>query len=359
MWLTGVRRVGKTVLCRSLPGVEYFDCELPSARRALADPEVFLGSMRGKRVVLDEIHRLDDPSELLKIAADHYADVHVVATGSSTLSASVKFRDTLTGRKADVRLTPMISADLVDFEITDTINRLWRGGLPPFFLGETTEHDYQDWMDSYWAREVQELFRIELRSAFLKFVELLLVNSGGMFEATKYASATEVSRTTIKNYLAVLEATSVVTVVRPFGERRVNEIVAAPKVYAFDTGFVRYYRGWEQPRPDDLGPLWEHYVLNEMMARLPQAQIAYWRHKQSGEVDFVIVRRGRPPVAVECKWNAENAGDLGGMRAFRRSYPDGEDFVVAGNVERPFSRALDGRTVSVVGLEELVKRLGG
>ncbi len=29
LWLSGIRRVGKTVLCQSLPDIEYFDCELP------------------------------------------------------------------------------------------------------------------------------------------------------------------------------------------------------------------------------------------------------------------------------------------------------------------------------------------
>ena len=52
VWLVGVRRVGKTVLCRSLPEVEYLDCELPSVRRSLDHPESFLRSVRGRRVVL-------------------------------------------------------------------------------------------------------------------------------------------------------------------------------------------------------------------------------------------------------------------------------------------------------------------
>jgi predicted AAA+ superfamily ATPase len=38
VWLAGVRRSGKTVLCQSLPEVEYFDCELPSVRLRLRDP---------------------------------------------------------------------------------------------------------------------------------------------------------------------------------------------------------------------------------------------------------------------------------------------------------------------------------
>ena len=93
VWLSGVRRAGKTVLCQSLPKAEYFDFELPRSRRAWADPESMLSQLRGRLVVLDEIHRHDDASELLKIAADHYPEVQIIATGSSTLGASRKFRD--------------------------------------------------------------------------------------------------------------------------------------------------------------------------------------------------------------------------------------------------------------------------
>jgi predicted AAA+ superfamily ATPase len=71
LWLSGVRRVGKTSLCQTLGNIEYFDCELPRIRRMMEDPQGFLGDLRGRRVVLDEIHRLANPSELLKIAADH------------------------------------------------------------------------------------------------------------------------------------------------------------------------------------------------------------------------------------------------------------------------------------------------
>ncbi len=115
VWISGVRRAGKTVLCQSLPAVSYFDCELPRVRRMLADPEAFLSDLRGRRLVLDEIHRLANPAELLKIAADHFPDVRIVATGSSTLGAARKFRDTLAGRKAELWLTPMTLADLQDF----------------------------------------------------------------------------------------------------------------------------------------------------------------------------------------------------------------------------------------------------
>jgi uncharacterized protein (DUF433 family) len=92
-------------------------------------PEEFLASPRGLRVALDEIHRLDNPSELLKIAADHFPETKILATGSSTLGASAKFKDTLTGRKRDIWLSPMILEDWEAFENLGWDHRFIRGVL--------------------------------------------------------------------------------------------------------------------------------------------------------------------------------------------------------------------------------------
>ena len=359
LWLRGVRRTGKTCLAQSLDRVKYFDCELPRVRRALEDPEAFLAGLRRQRVVLDEIHRLPNPSELLKIAADHFPDIRVLATGSSTLGASTRFRDTLAGRKADVWLTPMIEADLKPFGNTDLPHRLLHGGLPPFFLSpEPPERDFQEWMDAYWAKDIQELFRLERRASFQRFVELLLAQSGGLFEATRFAAPCEVSRSTIQNYLAVLEATSVAIVVRPFSSRRSHEIIAAPKVYGFDTGFVCTHRGWTELRREDLGRLWEHFVLNEFLSRAPSAAVRYWRDKQGHEVDFVFApRRGRV-LALECKWSAKDF-DPAGVQAFARNYPQARLLVVATDARPAFRREYAGRSVEFVTLNEAASLLAG
>jgi predicted AAA+ superfamily ATPase len=309
--------------------------------------------MGPRRVVLDEIHRLPNPSEFLKIAADHFPSTRIVATGSSTLGASRRFRDTLTGRKTELWLTPMIEADLADFGSRDLSRRLRQGGLPPFFLSpEPPERDFQEWMDSFWAKDVQELFRLERRASFQRFVELLLVQSGGLFEATRFSGPCEVSRTTIANYLAVLEATSVALVLRPFSSRRGNEIVAAPKVYGFDTGFVCNHRGWTSLRPEDRGHLWEHYVLNELTARLQGTGLRYWRDKQGHEIDLIWTPRGRPPVAIECKWSARDV-DLSNLAVFSRAYPKAELRVVTHDADPAFVRELGGRKVRFVSLAAL------
>ena len=82
VWLSGVRRVGKTTLVRMLPGAVYLNCDLPSTLRALEDPELYLDSQgTGSVLIFDEVHHIDDPSRLLKIAADEYPHLKVLATG--------------------------------------------------------------------------------------------------------------------------------------------------------------------------------------------------------------------------------------------------------------------------------------
>lgn len=114
-------------------------------------------------MVLDEVHQLPDPSRLLKIGADAFPKLKILATGSSTLAATQKFRDSLTGRKRVVELVPVLHEELPAFGMTDY---LLRGGLPPALLAK--EHNpefYAEWLDSYFARDVQELFRLEKRDA--------------------------------------------------------------------------------------------------------------------------------------------------------------------------------------------------
>ncbi|MEK7475099.1 MAG: ATP-binding protein [Candidatus Coatesbacteria bacterium] len=348
IWLSGVRRAGKTYLSRSVPGIRYYDCELPEIRSRLEDPTRFLAGIGRARIVLDEIQKLANPSQLLKIAADHYPAIKILATGSSTLGASRKFRDTLTGRKISIRLTPITLRDMRDFGHRTLSHRLIFGGLPPLFLQTRLREDFfREWMDDYWARDVEELFRIQQKSPFAKFVELLMHQSGSIFEATTFSRPCEVNRMTITNYLAILEGMHVAHVLRPFNSRRAIEIVAAPRVYSFDTGFVSYFNGWSHVTPANRGILWEHMVLNEIHAVIQSRQVSYWRDKHGNEVDFVVPRHGRPPIAIECKWSAHEFNP-GGMLSFARAYPGSVLAVVAQDVRRPTKVRFGTNTIAVL-----------
>lgn len=336
LWLTGVRRVGKTTLAHALGDVSYYDCELPRVRRQIEeDPEGFLGQVSCSRVVFDEIHRLDQPSELLKIAADHFPNLRVLATGSSTLGASHRFRDTLAGRKRQLHLTPVLFSELAVFG-ADLKTRLFHGGLPENLLSEHfPEKDFCEWLDAFWARDIQELFRLEKRGAFMRLLELLLTQSGQLCELNSLTSVCGASRQTLANYLGVLEATGAVSVIRPFSHHPQKEIVSMPKVYGFDTGFVCHARGWRDLRHEDYGGLWEHLVLDELRVHFEATQIYYWRDKRKRELDYIIARRGMPPVAIECKWKLKS-GQTKHFPAFQSLYPNASLILVTSDAEQPY-----------------------
>ncbi len=369
VWLMGVRRIGKTSLCYNFEGIEHYDCERPRTRTLLADPEFFLDSHRGKTIILDEIHRLDNPSELLKIAADYYKDIKIIATGSSTLGASAKFQDTLTDRKREVWLTPLLLEEMEIFGNTDLRHRFLFGGFPSLFAEQTfPEVRYAEWVDSYWSKDIQELFTIVKKGSFQKFLEMLFVQSGGIFEVSKFAEICEVSRPTIENYLTILEETFVVHIIRPFFTHKMTEIVKAPKVYSFDTGFVAYARGWTQLRQEDTGFMWEHVVLNEMQAHLQtrsmnMKSIHYWRDKRDHEIDFVFKSRSSENVtAIECKFqvgidDTYLGSTVKNFKAFRQIHPQGQNLVVAANVEQPFRRQYEDLIITFVNAKELIRIL--
>ena len=87
--------------------------------------------------------------------------------------------------------------------------------LPPFYLAKQyPEKDYQEWMDAYWAKDVQELFRVERRASFFRFFELLVQQSGGIFQANSLAGPVGASRPTLSNYLQILSETYVFFVLK-------------------------------------------------------------------------------------------------------------------------------------------------
>ncbi|OGR89045.1 MAG: ATPase [Elusimicrobia bacterium RIFCSPLOWO2_01_FULL_60_11] len=357
VWLTGVRRSGKTTLCQSIPGARYLNCDLPRTASLLEDPESFFSSVKEPVLILDEVHQLSDPSRTLKIGADEFPRLKILATGSSSLSATHKFRDSLTGRKRSVVLLPVLHQELSAFGVKDLRERLFRGGLPQALLSPRTDEGfYSEWLDSYFARDVQELFHVEKRSGFLRLLETLLRQSGGLAEPTSLARSCGLSRPTIMNYLEVYQLTHAIHILRPYHGGGRQEILQQPKIYGFDTGFVRHVKGWGELREGDLGLLWEHLVLDALLCGVPDSQVYFWRTKQKEEVDFVIPA-GRDRIhAVECKWSPRGF-DAGPLRAFRALHPSGRNVVVSPSIHERHAKKDGKLTIDFVPLDLLAESL--
>jgi len=338
VWLSGVRRVGKTTLTQMLPDAVYINCDLPSTLRSLEDPELYLDSQdKGSVLIFDEVHRLEDPSRLLKIAADEYPDLKVIATGSSTLAATHKFRDSLTGRKESIHLYPILWEECAKpFGVRDLNHRLLHGGMPEALLAKCKEPTFfNEWIDSFYARDILELFGIRNRQGFLSLFRLLLRQSGGQLDYSQLANLSELSRPTVKAHIEAMQIAHAVHLLRPFHGGGKREIVSRPKCYAFDTGFVSFEKGWNTIRDDDRGVLWEHLVLDALRFRIADEKIFYWQDKLRREVDFVIRRERDRIDLIECKINPDKL-DVKPLEVFRGLYPEGDNYIVSPVVKKPY-----------------------
>lgn len=359
VWLAGVRRVGKTTLARMLPDTVYLNCDLPSAERRLEDPELLYGSLAaGTVVVLDEVQRLPDPSRTLKVAADGFPRLKILATGSSTLAATRKFRDTLTGRKTVVSLPPVLWTECEEqFGIRDLDRRLLHGGLPEMLLSDEPDPSYfAEWMDSFYARDIQELFGIRQRTGFLNLLRLMLRQSGGLVDYSGLARECDLSRPTVKAHLEALASAYALHALPPFHGGGRRELVRRPKAYGFDTGIVCHVRGWRDIRDEDRGHLWEHLVLDVLRTVVGDG-LYYWRDKSGREIDFVV-RRWRDVHAIECKVNPDRF-DVEALAVFRALYPRGRNFVVCPEVTESYERRARRLVVQIMGCRTLMGELGG
>ncbi|MEK7720095.1 MAG: ATP-binding protein [Bacteroidota bacterium] len=336
VWLSGVRRSGKTTLCKMIPGAVYLNCDLPSVGRQLENPEYFFNNLPvGATVIFDEIHRIHNPSMVLKIGTDEFPHLKILATGSSTLAATKKFRDSLTGRKTQLFLPPILWNEcLSDFGISDFDKRLLNGGLPEFLLSETKKGElFSEWIDSYYARDILELFNVRNRIGFLKLMNLLFMQSGGILEITSLAKESGLSRPTVMAHIEAMSVAHALFLIQPFFGGGKKEIVKRPKAYAFDTGFITHVKGWNEIRETDRGLLWEHLVLD--MLRMAYDTVYYWVDKEKNEIDFIVKGQEGELHTIECKINPDKYSSRA-VQKFRIYYPKGRNFCFSPHIKIPY-----------------------
>ena len=122
--LLGARQVGKTHVLKYIQKLLeeeksktfYYDLEYPDLLGILnKGTSEFISNLGSKGylenenvfVFIDEIQYLDNPSSFLKIIADHYKNIHLIVSGSSTFDIKTKFTNSLAGRYISFEIFPL------------------------------------------------------------------------------------------------------------------------------------------------------------------------------------------------------------------------------------------------------------
>ena len=339
----GPRQVGKTTLAKKLleehgdPDA-YFNCETLAVREHLvvgdAGPLKKLAG-RHKLIVLDEAQTVENIGSILKLFADTYPDVQIIATGSSSFDLANRINEPLTGRAFSFVLLPLSLEEIRSGKHVDEreLHTLMRYGSYPAIVAEPDTEEKERLLKnistSYLYKDVFTFENIKSPLHFEQLLKLIAHQVGSTVSLNELAESVGATRHTIEKYLRLLEQAFVIKRVHSFSRNNRNELRKAFKIFFLDTGVrnavINDLQGVENR--SDKGQLFEQFYFTELLKRSAVETfgpaIHFWRTKQGLEIDFVVEHAG-DIEAYECKWGNGPAS----FGTFLKSYPSARTSVV-------------------------------
>lgn len=321
VFVAGPRQCGKTTLAERLirkRGGAYFSWDVPAHRRALTAgllPE-------GPRLwAFDELHKYRGWRNWLKGVFDLHRRTHeILVTGSARLDLYSHGGDSLQGRYFLHRLHPFTLGEVMRTRLSDdpedwleasadtsgkaqeVLEALLRfGGFPEPFLGSSDRRAAR-WRLAYGDRLVREDVRDLENLRSLDKIELLFERLaegvGSVLSLNALREDLEVAFDTVSAWTGVLERLYAVFRLPPLGSPRIKAVKKEQKLYF-----------WDWARVADEAARFENLLVAHLV-RLAhwledvhgeRAEVRYARDVVGHEIDAVVLRRGRPWLAVEAK----------------------------------------------------------
>ena len=305
--LLGPRQCGKTTLARRLAGKStsnYFDLENPVDLARLSEPMTALEPLRGL-IVIDEVQRHPNLFPVLRVLLDRKpARARFLILGSASPELLRQSSETLAGRIAIVEMGGFMIEELERANLA----RLWlRGGFPRSFLARSEAASMawrEDFIRTFLERDLAQLGVRVPAGTMRRFWTMTAHYSGGIWNSSDIGRSLGEAHTTVKRHLEALSGALVVRVLQPWYANVGKRLVKSPKVYIRDSGLLHTLlgigeRGQLEGHPV-VGGSWEGFVIEQMLARLPNANPFYWRTQAGAELDLLLFLKGRR-IGIEIK----------------------------------------------------------
>ncbi|HPW56713.1 MAG TPA: ATP-binding protein [Thermoanaerobaculaceae bacterium] len=354
----GPRQCGKTTLARMVgdpAGYAYYNFDDPPTRAAAdIDPVGFVAELPPK-VVLDEVQRVPQLFAVIKTAVDRDRKPgRFILTGSANVLLLPRLSDSLAGRIEIIRLHPLSQAELARRKpaFLDRLlgkgfsakgaerlgsgltARVLAGGFPPALTRRTATRRaawHRAYLDSIIQRDIRDASRISALDALPKLLQAAAAQTASLFNASALSAPFSLSRTTIRDYLALLEAVFLIERLPPWHSNRLSRLVKTPKLHFGDAGLAASLLdlGTDTIAQDRarFGQLLETFVFQELsrMASWRDRPIRFhhFRDRDGVEVDMVLEQGAHAVAGVEVKAGSTITGAaFSGLRKLQEAAGD-------------------------------------
>lgn len=331
MLLIGARQVGKSTLFKqvlealslqnSQAQILSLDCDDPEVRLMLDNPnlEQITRLVSNKRIVLiDEAQRILGIGLTLKMITDHFPEVQLLVTGSSSLLLQGQLNEPLTGRKFEYQLYPISTQELYNdgglLRVNKTLEtRLIYGSYPDIVCNAGDARDLlMNLSGSYMYQDLLSMEGIRKPALLEKLLVALALQVGSEVSYNELAQTIGTDSKTVEKYIDLLEKCYVVFRLSALSRNVRTELKKSRKVYFYDNGIRNALIHNFNPTSirQDMGALWENFFISERIKfnhyNGRYVNMYFWRTTQQQEIDYVEETDGAM-TAFEMKWNPKKA----------------------------------------------------
>lgn len=272
--------------------------ELSKIRLLLGDYQVLF---------IDEAQRIPDIGLSLKIILDEFSSLKVIVTGSSSLDLASKISEPLTGRIFTHKLYSISMAELKKtftyFELQESLEeRIIFGSFPEIFSlqGISAKTEYlANLTDNYLYKDLLEFGGVRNSSKIRDLLKLLAFQVGSEISLAELGKNLDISRATVDRYIDLLEKSYVIFRLGGFSRNLRKEVSKMDKIYFYDIGVRNTIIGNLNflNNRDDVGKLWENFLMVERIKRQEYAHTLYgryfWRLSSGAEIDLIEEEGGK------------------------------------------------------------------
>jgi predicted AAA+ superfamily ATPase len=338
--ILGARQVGKSSLLIKMfsnrKDVVWIDGDIAETQIAfdtlnVSKAKLMLGD--AKIIIIDEAQCILNIGSKLKVFTDHFKEIQLIASGSSSFDLANKVNEPLTGRKWEYLLFPLSFQEMANHqnmweECKQLHKRMVFGYYPDVVCKESKAIDtLKELTTSYLYKDLLQWEGLKKSDKILKLLQAIAFQIGSQVSYSELGQICGLDYKTVEKYIILLEQAFVIFRLPSFSRNLRNELKFSKKIYFYDNGIrnalISNYNSLELRQ--DVGALWENFLMAERMKRNSYAkyyaQTYFWRTQTQKEIDLVEEYNGKL-YAFEFKWNTKKISKI--PSAFSSAYPHTE-----------------------------------